>query len=1119
MNMKTLTETSTFRVLSLLLCLCFFIPAMNVSASSLQADKFKVSGIVKDATGEPVIGASVVEKGTTNGTVTDLDGNFNLTVASNSTIVISFIGYSDQEYRISKDNTVLNVNLKEDTEMIDEVVVVGYGVQKKENLTGSVAAVNFKDVASMPVANTANMLQGRLPGVMLTNNGAQAGHDSPEIRIRGVGTFEHNDPMVLIDGVESSVSQIAEIPADDIESVSVLKDAASASIYGVRAANGVILVTTKRGGEQKPTITYSGSIALQEATVLPDYVNSYEWAKMYNECWPSKAYTDEMLQKLQNGSDPDHFANTDWAKEMFRTAAMHQHHLSVNGGSKAVHYMISTQYFQQDGILRETANQRFNFRSNLDAQLGIVKLGLNLSGSRQNIDEPTTSVTGEGLMRYLTWFTRPTVPVRYSNGHYGFLDGNPNISQSVFKNPIEALNMGYKDNKHYRFDGKFFGEIDIIKGLKFRSSLAYKYYMNDVTTFNPKNNIRYDAEGNALTTVGTNKLTDYHYLETTYINENILTYDFSVGKHSFNLLAGHSIQATRWDKNEASKQGFATDNIYEMDGGTMNDHVTGSAEESSLQSFFGRLNYNYGGRYLLEMNVRHDGSSRMPKAHRYATFPSFSGAWIMTNEKFMENVKFLHSLKLRGSWGKLGNQEIGNYAYAATLAASGSYYFGDSKQIGMKTAKIPNENIKWETTTITDFGFDAAFWGGKINVTFDWYEKNTSDILMKLAMPGIFLGSLDAPYQNAGKVRNRGWELAANYFDQKGDWAWQAGFSLSGVKNEITDMKGVEDIKDNTINREGEAIGSYYGLKAIGIYRTQADLDRVNAMPGIFLGSLDAPYQNAGKVRNRGWELAANYFDQKGDWAWQAGFSLSGVKNEITDMKGVEDIKDNTINREGEAIGSYYGLKAIGIYRTQADLDRVNANGQKILQNNQEPQLGDIMYEDIDNNGNINDADRTIIGNPFPKMQYSFNLGFSYKDFDVNTFWQGIAGVYRYNWDETTISNGGNKTSRWLDRWSESNPNGSMPRLGGTINNNYSSFWLTKGDYLRLKNLEIGYTFRQREFLTKLGVQSIRLYLAGTNLLTFTSLDDYDPEKLSTDSRNDVHPNTRTYSFGVNVKF
>ena len=738
---------------------------------TLAQNGVTVKGTVVDGTGETVIGASIVVKGNTSiGTISDIDGNFTLNVPDGKEVEISYIGYVPQ--RFSAPFKLTKIILKEDTQQLDEVVVVGYGTQKKAHLTGAIATVPVDDIQDISSGSLASTLSGLANGISVNGGDTRPGQNAT-ITIRQNGELEEMggtnlQPLYVIDGyiyptevkVGSTYTNLGaeafnNLDPSVVESISILKDA-SAAIYGIGAADGVILVTTKRGGEQKPTITYSGSIALQEATVLPDYVNSYEWAKMYNECWPSKAYTDEMLQKLQNGSDPDHFANTDWAKEMFRTAAMHQHHLSVNGGSKAVHYMISTQYFQQDGILRETANQRFNFRSNLDAQLGIVKLGLNLSGSRQNIDEPTTSVTGEGLMRYLTWFTRPTVPVRYSNGHYGFLDGNPNISQSVFKNPIEALNMGYKDNKHYRFDGKFFGEIDIIKGLKFRSSLAYKYYMNDVTTFNPKNNIRYDAEGNALTTVGTNKLTDYHYLETTYINENILTYDFSVGKHSFNLLAGHSIQATRWDKNEASKQGFATDNIYEMDGGTMNDHVTGSAEESSLQSFFGRLNYNYGGRYLLEMNVRHDGSSRMPKAHRYATFPSFSGAWIMTNEKFMENVKFLHSLKLRGSWGKLGNQEIGNYAYAATLAASGSYYFGDSKQIGMKTAKIPNENIKWETTTITDFGFDAAFWGGKINVTFDWYEKNTSDILMKLAMPGIFLGSLDAPYQNAGKVRNRG---------------------------------------------------------------------------------------------------------------------------------------------------------------------------------------------------------------------------------------------------------------------------------------------------------------------------------------------------------------------------
>ena len=1022
MNMKTLTETSTFRVLSLLLCLCFFIPAMNVSASSLQADKFKVSGIVKDATGEPVIGASVVEKGTTNGTVTDLDGNFNLTVASNSTIVISFIGYSDQEYRISKDNTVLNVNLKEDTEMIDEVVVVGYGVQKKENLTGSVAAVNFKDVASMPVANTANMLQGRLPGVMLTNNGAQAGHDSPEIRIRGVGTFEHNDPMVLIDGVESSVSQIAEIPADDIESVSVLKDAASASIYGVRAANGVILVTTKRGGEQKPTITYSGSIALQEATVLPDYVNSYEWAKMYNECWPSKAYTDEMLQKLQNGSDPDHFANTDWAKEMFRTAAMHQHHLSVNGGSKAVHYMISTQYFQQDGILRETANQRFNFRSNLDAQLGIVKLGLNLSGSRQNIDEPTTSVTGEGLMRYLTWFTRPTVPVRYSNGHYGFLDGNPNISQSVFKNPIEALNMGYKDNKHYRFDGKFFGEIDIIKGLKFRSSLAYKYYMNDVTTFNPKNNIRYDAEGNALTTVGTNKLTDYHYLETTYINENILTYDFSVGKHSFNLLAGHSIQATRWDKNEASKQGFATDNIYEMDGGTMNDHVTGSAEESSLQSFFGRLNYNYGGRYLLEMNVRHDGSSRMPKAHRYATFPSFSGAWIMTNEKFMENVKFLHSLKLRGSWGKLGNQEIGYYPFAQYIGLGNNYVWGDNKTQGVAISSLANPDIKWETTATTDVGIDAAFLNNKITLTADYFYKKTSDILLQLPIPGI-VGISTEPYVNAASVKNEGWEFALGYNDQWGDWTFGANVNFSKVKNEILDLHGKDSwITDWSINLEGHPINSYYGYVADGLYRTQEDVDEANEKNSVGGGAL---------------------------------------------------------------------------------------------------KLGDIRYKDISGpegkpDGVVDTNDRTVIGNPFPDFTYGFGLNAAYKGFDFSAFFQGVAGVDRVVMDYPTIS--GNVTTVFLDRYSESaNPNGNFPRLGnGDYNSQPSSFWLKDASYLRLKNIELGYSFKQ-EWIRKAKLERLRIYVSAQNILTITGIDDYDPEKYGTDTRGHAYPNAKTFSVGLNI--
>lgn len=1011
-------------VITLLMCL---LMVGNIYADALQNEKITVTGVVKDGTGESVIGANVVEKNTTNGTVTNIDGQFTLTVSKPAVLSVTFIGYQPKEVSVHREGA-LEIILTEDSQLMDEVVVVGYGVQKKANLSGSVASVNFDDVNSIPVANSTNLLQGRLPGVVLTNNGAQAGKSSPEIRIRGIGTLsDHNDPMVLIDGVEASVSQISQIPASDIDNVSVLKDAASASIYGVRAANGVILITTKRGTESKPSISYSGSYTSQKATVLPDYVNSYEWAKMYNDSRGMEFYTPEMLQKLKDGSDPDHFANTDWAKALFRTAGMQQHNLSVSGGGKDTHYMMSVSYMDQEGIMKNTGYERFNFRSNVDAKLGIFKFGLNLSGSKEAVGAPAAHIGGDsekdkdGLMRTLTWFTRPTVPVKYSNGHWGCVDGTP-ISQSVFKNPVEMLYQGKKDDKAYSFDSNVFAEVDVWKGLKFRSSLAYKFYMNDVTTFSPRQTQAYDAEGNQLSNPGTNSVNDYHYLSTSYTNENIFTYTRSLGKSEFFALAGHSIQEWREDMTNAYKENLPTDNLYELDAATSNDNATGNAQEYSLQSFFGRINYNYDGRYLFEFNVRHDGSSRMPKSNRYATFPSFSAAWILTNEAFMQDIEPLTSLKLRGSWGKLGNQEIGNYAYTPTMAAKYNYYFGNDKVIGLAEDIVANDKIKWETTTMTDLGFDASFWRGKIAVTFDWFNKVTSDILLRLSMPYTYLGGLDAPYQNAGKVRNRGWEFAANYFDRKGDFSWNAGFNVSAVKNKIVNNKGIDT----------------YGF--------------------------------------------------------------------------------NTINREGYEIGSYYGLKAIGIYRTEADLSRANSEGKVITQFGAQPELGDIMYEDADDSGNISDDDRVIIGNPFPKHTYSFNLGFSWKNLDITTFWQGVAGIYRYNWSQATISNGGNMTREWLNRWSESNPNAKMPRLGNANNEKYSSFWLDKADYLRLKTMEVGYTL-QGGSLEKVGVKSVRLYLAGSNLLTFTSLKNYDPEKSSGDTRNDVHPNTKTYSVGVNIKF
>lgn len=989
-----------------------------------SAQQRSISGMVSDVQGIPVIGASVVIKGTTLGTVTDMEGKFQLDAEPSQTLEVSFIGYQEVSLPIG-DQTYFLITLKEDTETLDEVVVVGYATQKKVNLTGSVSSVSAKDIRDIPVANTTTLLQGRLPGLVLTQNGAQAGNDNPEIRIRGIGTFGNNNPMVLIDGVEGSIAQIAEIPSADIESISVLKDAASAAIYGVRAANGVILITTKQGRtSDKLNVSYAGSYTYQTPGVVPDFVDGYNWALMRNEVRPG-TFNEVALQKLQDGSDPDRYANTDWLDEVLRNANMHQHHLSVNGGSENVRYMVSVSYSNQDGIMKETGVERISFRSNLDTNYKRFNFGMNVSGTKSDVEAPAVAPSGEGgIMRYVSWFTRPTVPVKYSNGHYGYVDGSMTNAEDV-KNPLELMSLGNRTNERWRFTGKAYAGIQIWEGIKFQTSFAYAFDLNATKSYSPKSPARYDADGNVLKTAGeTNQLSDYWYRNATWTNENLLTFKRMFGKHDLGVLLGHSIIGSRYYTDTAAIQGFPTENIYELSGGTLNPSARGNSEEYRLQSFFGRVNYNYDERYLLEMNVRHDGSSRMPKANRYATFPSVSVGWVFSNEKFMEEYDFLSMGKLRFSWGKLGNQEIGNYAYMATLGASGNYFFNqsDDKQAGMVQTSVPNEKIKWETTSSVNVGLDLGFFNNRIQTTFEWFDKKTSDILMRLAMPGIFLGSLAAPYQNVGAVRNRGWEWNLNYSDSRGDWSWNVGFSLSKVKNEIQEMGGLE-----------------------------------------------------------------------------------------------ETISGNTINRIGEPIGAYFGYKAIGLYRTEEDLQRTNSQGEVIKQNGVAPKLGDIMYADLNDDGNITAEDRDIIGNPFPELSYGISMGASWKNFDFTAFWQGVSGIYRYSW-ETTTDIRGNFTDRWLNRYSAENPNGSMPALGNTMNDSYSSFWLEKSDYLRLKNVELGYTFRQ-PFLIKAGISSIRLYLAGTNLLTFTPLKHWDPEKGSGDTRNDVHPNMRTYSIGVNVQF
>lgn len=985
-----------------------------------------ITGTVVDSQGEPMTGATVVVVGTQEATATDADGVFKLKAAQGQKLRASFVGCVTTEATVNAANNY-TITLRDNDNVLSDVVVVGYAVQKKTNLTGAVSALSSKDIANIPVANTASLLQGRLPGLVLTSNGAQAGNDTPEIRIRGIGTFNNNDPMVLIDGVESTVDQIQQIPAADIDNISVLKDAASASIYGVRAGNGVIIITTKKGQEgNKPKITFNGSYSVLTHGTIPTYLNSYEWAKVRNEASPG-TYDDAALEHLRLGDDPDHYANTNWLDEMLRTGGLQQYNFAISGGNKTVQYMNSVSYSNQKGIMKFTGVERMSFRSNINTDYKRFHFGINAFGAKTRVTTPAVSVGGDqGIMRRISWFTRPTVPVYYSNGDYGIVDGS--LRSILIKNPFLDLTSGTGRDNRWLFNGRAVAALDIWKGFKLQSSLAYVLEEQTTKKYSPKVQQQSTAEGESVYPAGeTNKLQDFWSRRQTWTWENLLTYNQTFAEvHDVNVLLGLSYMDSSYGCTGASKQGFPTENIFELDGGTINPQAWGNAWNYTLKSFFGRVNYVYDDKYLFEFNLRRDGSSRIPKKHRYGTFPSVSGGWVFTQEKFMEDITpVMNHGKVRLSWGKLGNQEIGNYAYTATLGASGNYFFDqtDDKQAGMVQTSVPNEDIRWETTRSWDVGLDLAFFSNRLTGSFDWFDKKTSDILMTVAMPGIFLGNLAAPYQNLGEVRNRGWELALGYQDGRGDWTWNATFSISHVANEI--------------------------LK---------------------LGDLD------------------------------------------------EMIGGSTINRVGEPINSFYALQSTGIYRNQEEVDSYkNADGKVITYNGQMPSPGDIRYADTNGDGNITPDDRVIIGNPFPKFSYGFNLGGSWKNIDLSMFFQGVSGLDRFTW-ETTSDIRGNLTDRFLDRWSETNPNGSMPRIGNENNNTYSSFWKQDASYLRLKNLEVGYTFRQ-PWLSKAAIENVRLYFTATNLFTITSLKHWDPEKYSSDARSDVHPGMRSYAFGINVQF
>lgn len=1015
---------------------------------ALPAQTISISGVVTDQSGTPLVGATVVIKNTSGkfegGGTTSADGTFTLKAAPGQKLKVSYVGYLDKEIDIVATQTKYTIVLDEDAAAIDDVVVVGYGTQKKVNLTGAVSSIESKQLDNRPIVSVSSALQGLAAGVTVTTQSGAPGADGGSIRIRGINAFggSSTSPLVLIDGIEGSMDSV---DPNLIESISVLKDAASASIYGSRAANGVILITTKRGSKERFTITYKGYVGWQDPTSLPDNVNAYEHRLLTNVIDANDRKTpldpaaqalldEEMaLYKKNMGKDPDLYPNTDWQKAVLKGSGFtHSHNVSLGIGSERVRMLTTFGYVKQDGIIKNTDYQRFTFRNNADVEFN-KKLSMKLDLSFTNGDR-NASPYQSTIFNYMN--TRSAdIPNQFSTGLYNGngLQGNNPVALMLYggqnqTNTIRlsgAASLAFKPWEWLTLEGKIAPQYNTVNRHNFKAP---------VTTYG-------DAEGTQeISSASFHTLTE-SASRAFYGNYNFLiTAAKDFGDHSLKLILGAERNTYDYKYLKAYREVFDYPQYDQITaGGLTNLANDGYRYQWALQSYFGRVNYNYKDRYLLEANIRIDGSSRFRKENRWGYFPSVSGAWRISEEAFMKDAKDVVSqLKLRASYGTLGNQNMAGSDAAQYYPTSPNLDLGF---IGMNDNIYPlvtlntmaNPDIKWETTTITDIGVDLTLFD-KLNITADWYRKTTDGILMTLSLP--LVNGFGAPYQNAGEVRNTGWEIGIGYNNQWGDFSFGVNANLSDVKNEIIDMKGKT--------------------------------------------------------------------------------ASSGV----------------LMNMEGHSVGSIYALKSLGIIKTQEEADWINANCPQF--NTVKP--GDIRYADTFNDNQITEKDQTIIGSTIPRYTYSMNLNFGWKGISLSAFFQGVGKVDGYLNYYYVMPNyqGGTYRKEHLDYWSESNPNGKTPRLTNDSNNwKDSSFWMKSAAYLRLKNLQLGYTLPKR-WVNKIGLKSALVYVNAQNLFTFTNFwqgydpevaygadgtGDYDAVKMGGASSANNYPQVKIYTIGLDLKF
>lgn len=812
----------------------------------MQQQNLKVSGVVTDEAGEPLIGVSVLVKGTTLGNITDLNGRFSLDVPEGSILEISYIGYKTQSIKAQREP--MNIVLKEDAQKLDEVVVVGFGTQKKVNLTGSVSAVTGDDISKRPVANAAILLQGQIPGLRVNQGLGQPGGEGTSFRIRGQGTFSSagSDPLILINGVLGSMTNL---DPSVIESVSVLKDAASAAIYGARAANGVILVTTKQGAVgDKVHISYHGNVGLHTPTKLYDRVtNSVEYMELANLAWKNsgtgKQYTQDQINLYRNNVGDPQYPNFDWQDYMFRTAVVQTHNLSMAGSTEKTTYNVALNFVDQPGTMRGFKYRKYNATIDLTAHItNFIKVGTYANLMYGETEQPRQGQNDAFLSTlsqaptYMPWLPDDGTGIRrWTSSAYSFESHNKNMPAIIGDNAMK------RDN-NFDINAQLWLEINLAKGLTWYTKGAARLQSNKSKDWRGSTTYTYDYhtgersseldKGGLGLSVGDGR----RFYTNLY---SYLKYDLSLvdNAHNFSLMVGYNQESEKYETLNAYRKDFAFDLPVLNAGGTADWSNSGGEEEWAIQSLFGRFNYDFKERYLFEANMRYDGTSRISDENRWGVFPSFSVAWRATEEEFIKNLNlnWLNNFKLRGSWGQLGNQNIGLYPYQAMISGVDDYPFtktSDGVIIGYQQTAYANRNIKWETTTITDIGFDLQVFDG-LSVTFDWYKKTTDDILRSSQVSSLL--GLSAPTVNNGSVENKGIEVALNYANMvKGGtfrgFRYNAGVYFDRSRNKLTEF-GAEEIGSYSIKREGLPYDEYYMLECIGVFADQAE---INASPKQF---------------------------------------------------------------------------------------------------------------------------------------------------------------------------------------------------------------------------------------------------------------------------------------------